>query len=122
MAELDLTKRSTAEVLEHHLYYLQHGDLEETLADYDDDSVIVNMGGPVVGKDAIREFFRGSIATCLPPESTYETMHSHVYGEIAYVVWSAESPFYSIPYGTDTFIIRGGKIVQQTFAGILNAK
>ena len=41
---------------------------------------------------------------------------------MAYTIWTAESPFYSIPYGTDTFIVRNGKIVQQTFAGILNQK
>ena len=115
-------KRTTQEVLDHHLHYLQNGHLEETLEDYCEDSVLINMTGPKKGLDEIRAFFKDSIATCLPAESDYKTIHQYVDGEIAYTVWSAESPFYSIPYGTDTFIIRDGKIVQQTFAGILNKK
>ncbi len=122
MSEKDLSKRSTEEVLEHHLYYLQNGYLDETMDDYCEESVLVNMTGPKKGLSEIHEFFKDSIATCLPPESTYETIHKYICGEIAYTVWSAESPFYSIPYGTDTFIIRNGKIVQQTFAGMMNKK
>jgi hypothetical protein len=36
-----------------------------------------------------------------------------VEGEVAYIVWKAE-PF--IPLATDTFLIRDGKIVAQSFA------
>ncbi len=36
-----------------------------------------------------------------------------VEGEIAFIVWSSEPAF---PLGTDTFIIRDGRIVAQTFA------
>ena len=32
---------------------------------------------------------------------------------MAYVTWKAESPYYSVPYGTDTFFIKDGKIVEQ---------
>ena len=122
MANVDLTARSTKEVLEHHLYYLRRGMLEETLEDYCEESTLINMTGPKHGLDEIRAFFKDSIATCLPAESTYEDVTVYIDGEMAYTIWTAESPFYSIPYGTDTFIVRNGKIVQQTFAGILNQK
>ena len=118
----DLTKRTTAEVLAHHNKYLQGGDLEETLRDYLPDSVIINMGGPVVGIDAIRAFFADSIKNCLPPETTYETLQCYVHGEMAYITWTADSPYYAVPYGTDTFFVQDGKIVRQTFAGILSKK
>ncbi len=118
----ELNLRTTKEVLEHHNKYLQGGNLEETLKDYLPDSVIINMGGPVVGIDAIRAFFSDSIAHCLPPQTTYETLQCYVHGEMAYITWKAESPFYSVPYGTDTFFIQNGKIVRQTFAGILHPK
>ena len=77
------------------------------------------MGGPVVGIDNIREFFIDDIENCLPPETTYETLQQYVHGDMAYVTWKAESPYYSVPYGTDTFFIKDGQIVKQTFAGIL---
>ena len=34
----------------------------------------------------------------------------------AYVGWSAETPTARVPVGTDTFVIRGGRIVIHTFA------
>lgn len=120
--EQELSGRTPRQVLEHHNKYLQSGNLEETLRDYRDDSVIINMGGPVVGIEAIRAFFADSIKNCLPPETVYQTLQCYVHEEMAYITWTAESPFYSVPYGTDTFIIRDGKIVRQTFAGILNKK
>ena len=43
----------------------------------------------------------------------FRLLHQEVTGEIAYIVW--ESPKYA-PLGTDTFRIRDGKILTQTFA------
>lgn len=114
--------QTTLEVLEHHLKYCNAANLEETLKDYSDEAVLINMGGPKRGLDEIMAFFAESMTTCLPAETKYESIHKYIDGEMAYTVWKADSPFYRIPYGTDTFIIRCGKIVQQTFAGILEKK
>jgi len=38
-------------------------------------------------------------------------------GEVAYVVWKAKSKTHNFHIGTDTFIVKNGKIVVQTFAG-----
>jgi hypothetical protein len=45
-----------------------------------------------------------------------------VEGEVAYILWSGHSPFYNAPFATDTFVIRNGKIVAQTFAAQLEAQ
>lgn len=37
-------------------------------------------------------------------------------GDVAYIVWSAETPAARVPVGTDTFVVRNGKIVVHTFA------
>lgn len=118
----DLTKRSTEEVLRHHLKHVQSCNLEEALLDYTEQSTLINFSGPKHGLEEIRAFFADSMKTCLPPESVWVNETTYVDGEMAYTIWTAESPFYSIPYGTDTYIIRGGKIIQQTFAGILKEK
>jgi hypothetical protein len=117
-----LEERTTQEVLEHHLHFVQKADLEETLLDYCDETILINMGGPKQGLKEIGAFFKESMETCLPGDSVYESIHQYICGEMAYTVWKADSRFYKIPYGTDTFIIRNGKIVQQTFAGILEKK
>lgn len=122
MKKVDLTKRTTQEVLDHHLEYLHAGDLQGTLDDYADNAILINMGGPKEGLEQIGAFFADSIKNCLPPETTYETIHTYVYKEMAYIVWKAESPFCTIPYGTDSFVIKNGKIVWQAFAGIIDWK
>lgn len=120
--EVRTEERTTAEVLEHHLKYCNGACLDETLEDYSDETILINMGGPKHGLQEIRDFFADSMTACLPAESKYEMIHQFVDGEMAYIVWRADSPYYRVPYGTDTFIIRGGRIVQQTFAGILEKK
>ncbi len=39
-----------------------------------------------------------------------------MHGEVAYIVWSAETADNAYELGTDTFVVRDGKIVAQTFA------
>ena len=46
----------------------------------------------------------------------FKMLRQEVLGEIAFIVW--DSPKYT-PLGTDTFLIRDGKIVTQTFAAHL---
>ncbi len=118
----DKTKRTVEEVLDHHIRTLGAGLIEEVLYDYAEDAVIINPGGVVQGLKEIRAFFTDSVKNVLPPESVSIFSKKVTCGDLAYIVWSAESPFYSIPFGTDTFVIRDGQIVEQTFAGILNKK
>ncbi len=43
----------------------------------------------------------------------FTMVRQDVEGDVAYIVWAAGD---FAPLGTDTFVIRGGKIVLQTFA------
>ena len=47
--------------------------------------------------------------------SNLKMAKQEVIGEIAYIAWSVEG---MIALGTDTFVIRNGKIVAQTFAAV----
>ena len=40
--------------------------------------------------------------------------------EVVYIIWYCSTPSLDIPLGTDTFIIKDGKINVQTFAAVLN--
>jgi len=116
---MDYSSRSTLEVLDHHCKYLAEGNLEEVLADYNEDSFIINMGGVVNGKAALREFFKSNIEGLLPPDTEQTFTVKHVHGELGYIIWNAKSRFCTIPYGTDTFVVKKGHIVMQSFAGII---
>ncbi len=114
--------RTVDEVLDHHIRVLAAGLVDEVVYDYAAEAIIITSDGVVQGLDEIRQFFTNSVASVLPPSSVSMFHKKITCGEMAFIVWSAETPFYSIPFGTDTFVIRNGQIVEQTFAGILNKK
>ena len=50
------------------------------------------------------------------PGASFEMLREEVEGEVAYLVWKAETADHRYELGTDTYIVRNGKIVTQTFA------
>jgi len=99
---------TTADILQRHLDALAAGDLEGLLADYADDAVMISPAGAISGMDALRKTFERTTAN--PPK--IEEDGRVVEGDYAYIVWHNER----ISFGTDTFVVRDGKIVCQTVA------
>jgi len=56
------------------------------------------------------------------PGSEYELKHSQVVGDTAYIVWSGSTDKLSVKLGTDTFVMKNGKILQQTAAVLIEPK
>jgi ketosteroid isomerase-like protein len=105
----------TETVVRHHLQsFVEQQGLDAILNDYADEACFLSEGRAYCGKSAIREFFTDFIAA-LPPQAIGQfTLRSlRVQGEVAYITWSAGS---DLPLGTDTFVVREGRIVAQTFA------
>jgi len=101
----------TRTVVEHHMTALHAGDIDTVMEDYTDDSVfIINMGGVFTGREAIRPFFEASAGM---PGFT-ETA-SFAEGDAYYVTWSADG----IQLGSDTIVVRDGKIAIQTVVVVL---
>ena len=109
---------STHDTLARHLQALA-GGIDAIMRDYTDDSVLFTQQGPLRGRKSIRAFFAGFLADS-PPEllAAFTLLRQDVAGEVAYILWKAE-PF--IPLATDTFVIRDGKILVQTFAAFVPA-
>jgi ketosteroid isomerase-like protein len=107
---------STEAVVGHHLLCFGTGDLEGILSDYTAEAVICSPGGVVRGREAIAEMFRGFFAEFGKPGTTFNLQHKTYDGEIGYITWSAETPDNRYELGTDTFVVRDGKITAQTFA------
>ena len=105
---------STTTVLEHHLQAVGEGNLDEIMADYAADAILYTPNGPLRGTAAIREFFI-ALPGILPPGvwENFKMVRQDVDGEVAYIVWASGS---AVPLGTDTFVVRNGQIVVQTFA------
>ena len=113
--------KRTEETLLKHLQAFGSGDVDAIMTDYDEASVLIMPDGPLHGTAEIRSGFESLLAD-LPPGSTIEVSKQIVEGEIAYIVWSGESEKLRIPFATDTFVVRDGKIVVQTFTPQMEEK
>ena len=104
----------TKAVVGHHTRALAKRDVEGVLSDYTEESVIYWKEGAARGLAEIQAFaesFWGSI-----PEGFWQnakTIRAEFDGEIGYTLWASTA---GVPLGTDTYIVRDGKIMVQTFA------
>jgi ketosteroid isomerase-like protein len=114
---------TTRQIVEHHLGALGAGNLDAILSDYTDASILISPDGALRGRQAIRGFFEGALASLFKP-GTYEfTMDTlHVVDDVAYIVWHANCASAEIVFATDTFLIKNGKIAAQTFAAKIEPK
>lgn len=105
----------TETVVRRHLQaFLEQRGADALLADYADDACFLSEGRAYCGKPAIREFFDAFIAALAPAAIDQFTLRSlRVQGDVAHITWSAGP---ALPLGTDTFVVREGRIASQTFA------
>jgi ketosteroid isomerase-like protein len=107
---------STKDILDRHLKCFGGGDLNGILSDYTPGSVLFAPEGPLRGIDAIRAFFQAMIAEFGKPGAAFSMKQQFVEGDYAYILWTAETADNVYEFATDTFVVRDGKIVAQSFA------
>ncbi len=108
---------STKDVLEHHLKSFGEGNLKGILSDYAPGAVLFTPEGPLRGIDAIRPLFQAMLAEFGKPGSVFSMKQQFIEGDYAYILWTAETADNVYEMATDTFFVRDGKIVVQSFAG-----
>ena len=113
---------STKDVLDHHLKCFGEGDLEGILSDYAQGAVVFTPDGPLRGADAIRPLFQAMVAEFAKPGASFSMKQQFVEGEYAYILWTAETADNVYEVGTDTFVVRHGKIMAQSFTGKITRK
>jgi len=105
-----VSTETTRAVVARHMAALDAADIEAVLADYADDAVMVSdTAGVLKGADALRAVFANVPAGMV---GGMEMLSELFDGEIGYIVWKMAG----VPLGTDTFVVRDGKIVAQTVA------
>ena len=122
MIDDTLGTAATRDVLVHHLERMGELDLAGTMADYNEDSTLFTPDGVLRGSAALRRFFAELLGEFAKPGTSYEILRQEVSGDIAYIVWRAETADNRFEIATDTFVIRNGKIETQTFAGKISPK
>ena len=113
---------STQEVINRHLRSFGEQDLRGILSDYAPHAVLFTPAGPLRGVDAINAFFQMLLAEFGKPGATFSLIHQSVEGDYGYILWTAETADNVYGLGTDTFVVRDGKIAVQSFAGKITPK
>ena len=114
---------TTIEVLDRHLKCLRVGDLTGFLADFSPEIVVLRpigfagAGGVARGLTAIRPVFSALFAEFAKPGARFEVRQKEIEGDYAYIIWEAETADNFYEPGSDTYVIKNGKIVFQSFAG-----
>ena len=112
---------TTQSVLDHHLQCFGSGDLDGIMSDFSSDAALLLPDGALRG-DNIRDFFTAAFAEFSKPGTTMEMKQLLVHGDCAFIVWTAETPDNRYESANDTFVVRDGKIVVQTFAAKVTPK
>src|SRR5262245_37574112 len=118
----DREMASTKDVVDHHLKCFGERDPKGILSDYAPGAVLFTSDGPLRGADAIRPLFQGLIAEFGKPGATFSMKLQSIEGDYAYILWTAETADNVYGMATDTFVVRDGKIVAQSFTGKITPK
>ena len=96
----------TERVVARHLAASEAGDASVVARDYAEDAIVIFGGTPTTGVAAVQRVFEELYARTRL-ELDYTTRQFE--GNIGYVVWTMDDL-----HGSDTFVVRDGKIVAQT--------
>ncbi len=113
-----INEDKTKEILDHHWTAFKANDLEETMKDYAEESVLITPNATYSGLDEIRNNFVVAFKMFPKDSATFTLDKSIVVKDVGYILWKSKTPRFNLTYGTDTFVIRDGKIIRQTYAGV----
>jgi|SRR5688572_4235867 hypothetical protein len=104
---------STAAVLQNHLRAAKMG-VDAVMQDYTERSVLITHDATYRGLAEIKGFFAALFGAL--PAGFFDALkmnRQEIVGEVAYILWERQP---QIARATDTFVVRNGKILVQTFA------
>ncbi len=106
-----MATRTAEEVFAHHGKALGAEDLEEIVADYADDAILVAHKKVYRGKDGARQVFTQLLGDIPQAQWQLETVFVD---DVLYLEWQATGGGHKVEDGIDTFIFRDGMIRVQT--------
>ena len=117
-SDTSINEEKTKQVLDHHWIAFQNNNLEATMEDYTEESVLITPNATYSGLDEIRKNFVTAFKMFPTDSSTLNLTKSVAVKDVGYILWQAKTPTFTLTYATDSFIIRNGKIIRQTYAGL----
>lgn len=108
-----MATRTPEEVFAHHGQSLGAEKLEDIVADYSDDALLVVQKKVYRGKDGARQVFTQLLADV--PQAAWE-LETVFADDVLYLEWKATGGGRKVDNGIDTFVFRDGMIAVQTVA------
>jgi ketosteroid isomerase-like protein len=104
--------RTPQEIFAHHASALMSRDVDELVADYAEDAVIITPAGLFRGRDGVREWVDGMLADL--PDATWDVPTQVYEGDVLFIEWSAVAKSTRVTDGVDTLVFAGDSIRVQT--------
>jgi len=117
-----INEDTTQSVLEHHWETFVNNDLEGVMEDYVEESVLITPDATYRGLEEIRQNFINAFKAFPVQEGKLTLNKSIAVQDVGYILWEADVPEFKLVYATDSFVIRNGKIIRQTYAGLAEPK
>jgi hypothetical protein len=114
IALADAAPGTPEQIVAHHMVAAASGDVDALIADYADTAVVFTPGGETRGKAALRKMFDGIFGGPPGSRAPLEVRQKNFTREIGYIVWVQNEGKPEELRGSDTFLVRKGKIVVQT--------
>ncbi len=114
-----ITTDSTKKVWQHHIEAWQDRDLTAIASDYDENSIMIINNKIFRGPEKIRSVFACLFQIFSNGENNIDP--ATIDGRIIYLSWRFRQSNQE-HFGTDTFIVEGGKIAVQTIGSTLYEK
>jgi len=111
--------RTPQEIFDHHIHALVARDVDDLLADYTDESVLVTVDGVAQGRDGIRAAF-SRLADALA-EAVFDIKSKTYHGDVLLLEWTLDSPGFQVD-GVDTFLFGDDSIRVQTISQLVRPK
>ena len=106
-----MATRTPEEVFAHHGQALGAEDLEDIVADYTDDAILIVQQQVYRGRDGARRVFTQLLSDVPQAEWDLEPVFAD---DVLYLAWKATGGGRKVEDGIDTFIFRDGMIRVQT--------
>ena len=120
--KLNYDEQTTQKVLDHHFKAFVENDLEEVMADYTEESILITPDRTYRGLEEIRENFVNAYAALPRDSTTVNLLKDLAIKDVGYIIWEADAPNFDFKNSSDTFIIHDGKIIRQTFMEVVTSK
>lgn len=108
----DLKFRTPTEVIDEHIALIQAGNIEQAMCDFAPDATVILPGQVITGLDNIQAGLAGFGQLFGGATPTVESETAA--GPVVMVTFSVFGPQFSIPNGSDTYIVERGFIRYQT--------